>query len=109
MVPGAEVTTSNIQCYTYNKWRYITNNCYEPYCCVTDSNSSTCGNGGHRGLHFALTCLFSTHDGQNSVIKDTWMILYTESMAFLTKNELFVNDVHQCLADDMITVMTNVG
>ena len=43
------------------------------------------------------------------VIKYTWMVLYTTSTASVTNNELFITDVHQCLAYSIITVLANGG
>ena len=37
------------------------------------------------------------------------MLLYTDSKAIVTNNELLVTYVCQCMADDVLTVLTNGG
>ena len=37
------------------------------------------------------------------------MLLYTDSTDSVTNNEVLLNDVYQCMADDILTVLKNGG
>ena len=72
-------------------------------------NSVTISHGGRRGLNFVQSSFILTQEGQKSFIKDTWMILDMATMERVTNNESFVTNVTQCMADTVLTVITNGG
>ena len=91
LVPGVDVTTSNIMCC--KKWGHIYHNFTETDLNEIYSNGATGDNGRGQELHLIQACLIFIQNGKKTIIKDTWMIFYTDSTPSVTKNYWLLTDV----------------
>ena len=94
MVPGADGTTLDLQCYRCQEWGHISPNC---------QNAPPIGN------NLLMQRMQFTQGGESTGIEKSWVLLDTCSTNSTSNDAMHVTNITQCYIADEMTTLTNGG